>query len=96
MNKIAALDREVKYLVNKSKLWKPKKLDKKSSNVTKEEGAQSKAANASEEVDNKLETPAEEKEEDKETLETPKDSAKAEEVVSNEGEFRSCVFYLHE
>lgn len=34
--KMAALDREVKYLVNKAKFWKPKKVPKKPSNETKE------------------------------------------------------------
>lgn len=40
--KMAALDREVKYLVNKAKFWKPKKVPKKSSNETKEETSENK------------------------------------------------------
>lgn len=35
--KMSALDREVKYLVNKMKLWKPKKTDKKKKEEEKEE-----------------------------------------------------------
>lgn len=36
-DKMAALDREVKYLVNKAKYWKPKKIEKKASNETNAE-----------------------------------------------------------
>ncbi|KAL0266755.1 UNVERIFIED_CONTAM: hypothetical protein PYX00_009209 [Menopon gallinae] len=36
-DKMAALDREVKYLVNKAKYWKPRKIEKKASNETIEE-----------------------------------------------------------
>lgn len=53
--KMAALDREVKYLVNKAKFWKPKKVEKKASNETKEEIRVNKTLNATEENQEKVE-----------------------------------------
>lgn len=66
--KMAALDREVKYLVNKLKLWKPKKTEK-----PKEEKVETQGENATK-VEEKVENGQEEEEEVKiEASETKKE-----------------------
>lgn len=99
--KMAALDREVKYLVNKAKFWKPKKAPKKSSNETKENSENKTKVEENledikpvveeeEPVENKNETESilsepENVIESTET-ETPKESVAEENVETNQGE----------
>ncbi|CAH1103724.1 unnamed protein product [Psylliodes chrysocephalus] len=67
MDKMAALDREVKYLLNKAKLWKPKKVEK----PVKEE---SNTTEKTEEKDGEnVVAEEEEKEEEPATIEAPED-----------------------
>lgn len=76
MDKMAALDREVKYLVNKIKMWRPKKVEKptgekvdgnttgKNESVNEEEGQDEKVIPV-EEITNEEEVTVEQPEEDK-------------------------------
>lgn len=70
--KMAALDREVKYLVNKLKLWKPKKTEK-----TKEEKTETPGDNATKVEEEKVETSQEApKEEEEEVKIEPSETEK--------------------
>lgn len=69
-DKMQALDREVKYLVNKIKLWRPKKVEK----PVKEEEEKQKTSDDTEKV-NKDETKAEE------TIETPEKGTTEDESI---------------
>lgn len=66
-DKMAALDREVKYLVNKIKLWRPKKVDKPKEDVKTTEG---------EEAVTEDEAKVTDEEAREETIETPNPDVK--------------------
>lgn len=94
--KMAALDREVKYLVNKAKLWRPKQ---KSGNQTKESNPKEKVINMTEKVEKKVEESSGsndtkkilDKEKLNATNEEPEVSRPVkEDVVSKQGKTSTC------
>lgn len=82
MDKMAALDREVKYLVNKIKMWRPKKVEKPAS----EKGE----SNATEKNDTTTEEekiiPVEEITDEKATVEEPVKDEKETETVEDDSD----------
>lgn len=84
MDKMAALDREVKYLINKLKLWKPKKTDKPATNksnttdknetATEEKVTDNKETEIPAEVDEEATVDAPETEENEDIVPSPTDT----------------------
>lgn len=77
-NKMALLDREVKYLVNKAKIWRPKveapSVPETAENKTETEGNKTESKTADEEKENKAEKDDSATVETEETLELPSQS----------------------
>lgn len=84
VDKMAALDREVKYLINKLKIWKPKKVEKPISEKTENNTENNNTKNDKTEVNKQEESKKEETQAEEPTLAATQEDEKVEEITPTE------------